>query len=107
MNKLKDIIRILLNPGCWFQVDLYSPDWDAELNRLLDQHEFTYETGGSEVVRLNETRIWVGSLLSIPVFSPFGIGAHVRPKRTTMLRAVDKLEKDPYRRITMNQSKNP
>lgn len=90
---MNDYLRVLLTPSCWFQNCFrYSKEWDETLNKLLVLETFEpFEKGYS--VKLKGIIIWIAN----HPYNSFTIilgGYEVRPKRSTILKAMDKLQKD-------------
>lgn len=84
--------RVLLTPGCWFQLYPYSKVWDAHLNALMKAHKF--EQGSDCIAMLGGNQIWIAN----HPYASFRTvnGAIVRPSRRTILKAWDKLVKDTH-----------
>lgn len=90
------IIEIILNvwmvittPECWIQGSLYSVEWDKELIRLISDGQFT--DIDNYTAKIGGHLVWVsnhpyGSFTLTPI--------GVRPRRSTILRAYDKLVRD-------------
>lgn len=93
MPKLKEIIRVLLTPTCWVQVDEYSAVWDAKLNVLMRTHRFTHI--GEYTAEIDGITVWIANH-PYASFHPYGHGPKVRPRRATILAAHDKLLNDIY-----------
>lgn len=93
MPKLKEILRVLLTPNCWLQVQPYSAAWDAKLNALMRTHRFT--NIGEHTARLGDYEVWISNH-PYGSFNPWRHGPKVRPRRATMLAAHDKLLNDAY-----------
>ncbi len=89
--KIKDFFRVLFTPSCWFQNYEYSEVWDKQLNELMKKEKFKYVFGYSAI--LGYYTIWIGNH---PYASfTMKVGPYeVRPKRSTILNAMDKLQKD-------------
>mgnify|MGYP001769164340 CR=1 FL=1 len=89
---MNNYLRVFLTQLCWFQNCPYSKEWDNKLNDLLKTENFIIVQEGYKV-RLNEYIIWVAN----HPYNSFTIilcGYEVRPKRITILKAMDKLQKD-------------
>lgn len=89
---MNDFFRVLFTPKCWMQNEDYSPAWDAHLNKLLDTHEF--ENVDKHTAEIGGITVWTSNH-PYASFHPYGhtedTEIKVRPKRSTMLRANDKL----------------
>lgn len=93
MPKLKEILRVLLTPACWIQVNAYSAVWDAKLNALMRTHRFTNIR--EHTADLGDYTVWISNH-PYGSFSRYGHGPKVRPRRATILAAHDKLLNDIY-----------
>lgn len=85
------MMRVILTPSCWSQNYTYSEAWDKKLNALMDEHDFTEIT--EHTAQIGEVCVWVANH-PYASFTPYGNMPSVRPKRTTILRAWDKLVSD-------------
>lgn len=95
MKAIRNALRVLLTPGCWIQVKRYSPEWDKRLLELLETERF--HSINKWTVKLGDQEIWIENH-PYASFAPYfyslysGIDAEVRPRRSTILYAMDKLE---------------
>lgn len=99
--KIKPFLRVLTNPSCWTQSDPYSEEWDEELNKAMESHTFEYTD--EFVARIGDLRVWISNH-PYASFTPYSGGSfftEVRPKRYTILAAMDKLIKDTQKGETM------
>jgi len=93
---MKDKTRWLLEsmkPRYWHPLPRFSAEWDQELNSLLDKG-LSFESGYS-TSKLGVQSIWIANH-PYASFSPYNdprFGT-VRPRRRTIVRAWEKLEKD-------------
>ena len=109
---LKYQLKVLFTPSCWFQVKPYSEKWDNKLNSLL-KNPFLYNVTqfeGTLYDELNDKKyiIWIEN-------HPYGsfVYNHTRPKRTTILKAMDLLKNfinkanddDDYKNVTITFKK--
>jgi hypothetical protein len=83
-------LKALFTPGCWIQLGTYSPDWDAELNRLLMEHQV--ERTGNYTARIGRRVVWIENH-PYASFRPNDFD-QARPKRATILKAWDRLIRD-------------
>ena len=83
--------KVLITPACWIQNYDYSKAWDIKLKKLMEENKFT----GLDLytARLGNQSIWIANH---PYASFTSSYLNVRPKRSTILYAWDKLEKDYY-----------
>ena len=108
MGKFKRFIlnlQFIFKPHYWIMNNEYSPKWDKELNKLLDEYTFDKSTRDQWSVSIGDVKMWV-SLDTYPYasFLPlFGNGrGDFRPSRLTIRKAYKKLIKevqpsrDPY-----------
>ena len=86
--EVNDFMRVLLTPRCWLQNDRYSPLWDAKLNELMERHHFKPEHT-RHYAMLGTAKVWVSN----HPYASFTYGK-LRPRRITILRAMDKLRQD-------------
>ena len=91
-----DFLRVLRTPRCWLQNELYSAQWEKRLGQLAMDNNFVRE--GGHIARLDTTRIWISNH-PYASFVPIIEGTvctklPVRPRRATILKAMDKLVKD-------------
>ena len=88
-------LRVLFTPACWVAHKKYSADWDMELNVLLANYKFKYTD--EFTASLGGTEIWISNH-PYASFSKWerdvDTNSKPRPKRITMLRAMDKLTAD-------------
>ena len=90
-NWFVSLYQVLTTPSCWRQLNPYSPEWDAELNRLMKIERFK-ETKSYHTV-IGPYKLWVGNY----PYCSFILGQlsdGVRPSRSTVLRAGRKLVVD-------------
>lgn len=90
-QKVRYFLRTLL-PDYWSMLSEYSLDWDVELNNLLDKYDFSEI--GDYTARLGPTLIWIANH-PFASFECYSIGSTFfgkRPKRTTIVRAYDRLK---------------
>jgi hypothetical protein len=81
-------------PHYWFMNDdEYSESWDKELNSLLDNNKFVYQS--EYTAMLGNSLIWVGNY-PYSCFQPYYYyqSAKFRPSRSTILKAKKKLDKE-------------
>jgi len=93
MNKLKDILWVLLNPSYWIMSCPYSKEWDKVLRESMSNNKFiildhyTAKLGKREIWICNHPdasfRLWVNCN-----------AVNVRPSRITIRDAYNKLLKD-------------
>jgi hypothetical protein len=83
---MRSFFRILFTPQCWFQNNPFSREWDRRLNALMRDHKFKRVSKHS--AQLGPAVMWVANH-PYASFSPEG--AEVRPRRATVLKAMDKL----------------
>lgn len=87
--KLSNAIKVLIRPDCWMQYHSYSEAWDAVLNRMMETEKFK---------RLNDCKSDIGGVTvwiknhPYASFTPEDVNA--RPKRSTILRAMEKFITD-------------
>ena len=87
VDALVSFVYILVHPGYWLQNESYSAIWDAQLKKLLAKHTFKDYDGYH--ASLGGLRIWVSN----HPYASFTF-KHVRPKRTTILKAHRQLMRD-------------
>lgn len=90
-----DWLRVLLTPGCWFQTERYSPEWEREiLDRLAAGEQFRRD--GQYAVTLGDLNIWVANhpygSFTPGLFS--GLPKGMRPRRSTILWLHDRMMSD-------------
>lgn len=87
---MKYWIRVLLTPSCWIQNKPYSAKWNALLNKLLMEEEFTDVT--EFYARIGGIQVWINNH-PYASFSPYhgNFELNIRPRRSTILKAYDKL----------------
>lgn len=96
------LFKVLFTPSCWLQNHSYSADWDFDLRMLMQEHKFEMIDG--YIVRLGGVIIWYQNH-PYASFRPWNSIAHahddgkqheteIRPRRVTMLEAMDKLNRD-------------
>lgn len=81
------LLRVLCTPNCWIQDYELNLEHDKWLVKSLGTSHF--EEGSTHTVMLNGNVLWVANH---PYASFTNIG--MRAKRITILRAMDKLNKD-------------
>ena len=93
MNFISGIIRVLFTPRCWVNTGTYSKEWDASLNRRLLEH--TFRADGMHTAMLGDIKVWIANH-PYASFSTYDheLGGGPIPKRITMLRAMDKYDKE-------------
>jgi hypothetical protein len=94
-NRLKGWIRVLFTSSCWLQNHPYSEAWDTVLTSLMDSGS-KFERVDDYEARIGLFTVWT---LNHPYasFSPRGERWRVvRPKRITILRAMDKYMADIF-----------
>lgn len=93
MSKLKNIIRVLLRPGCWIQNGRYSAMWDARLRNLLKNYKFRNCDGYT--ADIGSVKVWIANH-PYASMTPYEIGVKldVRPKRALILEAHERLVSD-------------
>lgn len=91
---IKSLISVIFTPSCWDQIEPYSPEWDKKLNELMENNDFKnidqYEA------TIGGFRIWIGNHPYGSFIPAFGVRS-VRPKRSTILKAYEKLVKDSFK----------
>ena len=88
---MTNLIRVLLHPSCWLQLYQYSHIWDGILNQAIDKYKFT--NPDKYHVSLGPMRIWIANHPNASFCCPI---TNLRPKRSTILKAMDKLLKDVH-----------
>lgn len=85
---MADWLRVLFTPGCWFQQDRYSALWDKKLNELMGKYQFT-DIGKYKATLGPANDIWIAN-------HPYASFTYRRrrPRRITILRAMDKVTVD-------------
>lgn len=91
MKRVLYLLRVLVTPSCWLQNYPYSTAWDAELRRLMNTNCFVCEDRYTAL--LDGRRIWISNH-PYASFTPYWEIARVRPSRSTILEAFDKLQRD-------------
>lgn len=89
---MNDYLRVLLTPSCWLQNCPYSKEWDETLNKLLELETFEPFVMGFST-KLKGIIIWIANHPYNSFTTVLG-GYEVRPKRSTILKAMDKFQKD-------------
>lgn len=85
-RRLADAWAVFTTPKCWLQLYDYSPEWDAELNRLMRSHKFTKI--GAYSASIGGREVWIANY----PYASFTLNQHeIRPARATILRARGKL----------------
>lgn len=93
-NFWADLFLVLKTPSCWLQNNGYSPIWDRKFRELLAEHSF--KKTSNYTADLGGICVWVANH-PYASFSPYGKDhADVRPSRSTILRAHDKLMSDRW-----------
>ena len=82
-------LRVLLTPSCWLTNDPYDEEWDRALRDLMAKHRFRNRS--EYTAHLGPLEIWVANH-PFASMSPYRPTASIRPKRITILQAMDKLE---------------
>lgn len=106
---IKDIFTIIFNPKFWSMNNRYSKNWNRELNKLMETHNFEYLDdyiyrykgkipNRPHYVKLGGVTIWVenypyASFVRSNVGSILFEGSR-RPSRLTIIRANRKMLKD-------------
>jgi len=84
--------RVLFTPRCWTQLHPYSKAWDAHLSKLIETHDFV--NVGQHTAEIDGILVWIANH-PYGSFHPYGHTEdkeiRVRAKRSTILRADDKL----------------
>lgn len=88
---MRGFFRVLFTPSCWVQNESYNASWDAALNQLMKEHKFT--NASIYEANLGTNRIWITNHPYASFVCPI---TKSRPKRITILSAMDKLVKDIY-----------
>lgn len=87
VDALVSFVYVIVHPGYWLQNEQYSAIWDEQLKKLLATHKFkNYDRYNAS---LGGLRIWVSN----HPYASFTF-KHVRPKRTTILKAHRQLMRD-------------
>jgi len=89
---MKNFLRVLFTPSCWFQGNMYSAEWDRQLKELLKTYRFTEI--GEHTAKLGSCVVWIANH-PYASFSPYNMDA--RPKRSTVLLAHERLVRDSFR----------
>ena len=89
---MRDFLRVLFTPACWINIGLFSKAWDRQLNDLMRDYDFVRHEYLKERAHLGPCEIWIanhpyGSFVS-------GDLDRMRPRRITVLRAMDKFIED-------------
>lgn len=87
IDALVNFVYVLVHPGYWLLNTPYSEIWDAQLKKLLAKHTFKDYDGYN--ASLGGLRIWVSN----HPYASFTFN-HVRPKRSTIRKAHQKLIRD-------------
>ena len=88
---MTNLIRVFLHPSCWLQNNGYSPIWDSILNQAMDRYKFT--NPNAYYASLGPMRLWITNHPYASFVCPI---TGLRPKRSTILKAMDKLLKDVH-----------
>lgn len=93
-SRMKGWLRVLTTPGCWIQLNPYSPEWEHDLRKLMAEHRFTEIRECTTM--LGPLSIWIENhpYSSFRPYKSFEYDDRVRPRRITVLEAMDKLERD-------------
>jgi len=78
------MLRVMFTPGCWIQNHKYDKEYDEWLTNSMLTHQFV-EVGPYDAW-LNGRTIWIEN----HPYASF-VYKDMRPKRITLLRAMDKL----------------
>jgi hypothetical protein len=89
LDELKWFVHFLIRPSYWSQLYDVDMQWDAELNRLLDQHEFT--NIGQYTAKLGDTSIWISNH-PFASFTEYHRLDYAMARRRTIWRAKQKLD---------------
>ena len=85
-------IRVLFMPSCWIQPYPYSETYDQWLKKVLKTHKFKVENQYEATID-GET-VWIENHPYASFTKPHGFVNRVRPARSTILLAWDKLQKE-------------
>ena len=103
-TKLYYLFRVLITPNCWLQNNCYSKYWDTEFTKLLNTEKFSER--GPYTAKLGKYKIWVSNFpfACMNVYHFPGNDIKLRPKRTTILMAWDKLNRErPIEKISRKE----
>lgn len=94
---LKYLIRFsfIFRPTYWVRNYRCSEEWDKELNSMLDKPVFEYT--GSHTIKLNGKMVWISNY-PYAYGSPYEWGVEVLPRRETVIRLKDTLDKFYFNR---------
>lgn len=89
LEEFKWFVHFLFRPSYWHQLYTIDMRWDAELNQLLDKHEFT--DIGQYTVRLGDAVIWISNH-PYASFTNYNRRDYHMARRRTIWRAKQKLD---------------
>lgn len=91
MNRITDILRVVLTPSCWMQNGPYSAGWDMKLRRLMANGKFT--PNDKFTVYIGGVQVWIANH---PYASFTPCFSEARPSRITILNAWKKLDQEMH-----------
>lgn len=87
INKVTLFLRVLITPSCWIQNETYSEVWDSKLNSLMETNSFALKN--EYCAEIGGICVWIAN----HPYASFAVKG-VRPSRSTILKAYDKLMLD-------------
>lgn len=92
LREISGWFRVLFTPSCWIQNERFSSVWDEHLNCLAQSESFSQIDGYT--ARLGNEILWIANHPYASFTSRRLSGLRMRPKRITILRLMDRLERD-------------
>jgi hypothetical protein len=86
-----NFLRVIFTPSCWIQNNPYCAAWDAELKRLVETEKFVFLN--RHHAKIGKHTVWIAN----HPYASFSVdGCDIRPSRSTILRAMDKLRAEQF-----------
>lgn len=102
MSSIRAWLKVIFTPSCWLQNNVYSETWDKKLNQLMAIRDF--DVIDEYHAKIGGYTVWIKNH-PYASFSPVGPIINVRPRRSTILMAGEKVINDLCKRKTILETK--